>query len=201
VEDPSGARVPGCEVRAANLDSSHIEITRADLAGQFRFDAIPAGRYSVEVRSPGFAVLSMPARVEANQPAVLAARLTVGQLSETVTITGARPSPAAAPAAATPPQRIRVGGNVQAAKLLRRVAPVYPEDLKAKGITGTVSLRGVVTKAGDLTDLAVVNTDVDPGLATAAMEAARHWLYQPSLLNGQPVAVLTTIDVRFELEQ
>jgi hypothetical protein len=32
-------------------------------------------------------------------------------------------------------------------------------------------------------------------------EAARHWLYQPSLLNGEPVAVPTTIDFQFELPQ
>jgi len=47
----------------------------------------------------------------------------------------------------------------------------------------------------------VVNTDVDPGLASAAMEAAAHWLYQPSMLNGEPVAVMTTIDIKFELVQ
>jgi outer membrane biosynthesis protein TonB len=46
----------------------------------------------------------------------------------------------------------------------------------------------------------LVNTDSDPGLVAAAVEAARRWVYQPSLLNGQAVAVLTTIDFRFELQ-
>jgi TonB family protein len=204
VEDPTGARVPRCEVRAMNLDSSQVVTTRAGEAGLFRFDAIPVGRYSLEVRQAGFKVLKMQVRVEANQPADVTARLTVGEVSEVLTVTGARPSPAPAPAPAAAPlprQRIRVGGNVQPAKIVAKVGPVYPEDLKAKGVAGTVTLRGVITKEGYLDHLEVVNTDVDPGLATAAMDAARHWLYQPSLLNGEPVAVLTSIEFRFELPQ
>ena len=202
VEDPSGARVPRCEVRLANLDGSNERVTHADFAGQFRFAAIPVGRYSLEVRSAGFAALKMQPRVEANQEAVLTARLAVGQVLESVTIVGARPAAAPAPAAAPQPAvRIRVGGMVQPAKVLRRVPPVYPEDLKAKGVTGTVTLRGVIAKDGRLTDLELVNTEIDPGLVTAAMEAARRWVYQPSLLNGEPVAVPTTIDLQFELQQ
>jgi hypothetical protein len=64
-----------------------------------------------------------------------------------------------------------------------------------------VHLIGIVTKQGYLDGLHSVNTDVDPGLAAAAVEAASHWLYQPSLLNGQPVAVITAIDITFELVQ
>jgi TonB family protein len=206
VEDPTGARVPRCEVRAMNLDSSQVVTMRAGEAGLFRFDAIPVGRYSLEVRQAGFKVLKMQVLVEANQPADVTARLTVGEVSEVLTVTGARPSPAPAPAAAPaaaplPGQRIRVGGHVQPAKIIAKVGPVYPQDLKAKGVTGTVTVRGVITKEGYLDHLEVVNTDVDPGLATAAMDAARHWLYQPSLLNGEPVAVLTSIEFRFELPQ
>jgi protein TonB len=42
---------------------------------------------------------------------------------------------------------------------------------------------------------------VKPGLAAAALDAVRQWRYQPTLLNGQPVEVVTAIDIRFELEQ
>jgi len=47
----------------------------------------------------------------------------------------------------------------------------------------------------------VVNTDVHPGLAQAALDAVSQWRYEPTLLNGQPVEVITTIEVAFELDQ
>jgi protein TonB len=42
---------------------------------------------------------------------------------------------------------------------------------------------------------------VHPGLAQAALDAVRQWRYQPTLLNGQPVEIVTNIDVTFELDQ
>jgi protein TonB len=47
----------------------------------------------------------------------------------------------------------------------------------------------------------VINTTVHPGLAQAALDAVRQWRYQPTLLNGQPVEVVTNIEVTFELDQ
>jgi protein TonB len=40
----------------------------------------------------------------------------------------------------------------------------------------------------------------DPGLIKAAMDAVRQWQYQPTLLNGVPVQVVTTITVAFRLD-
>ena len=198
VEDPSAARVPGCEVTARNLDGTNVEVTRADPAGVYRFTAIPPGRYAVEARSAGFATLRVGiVVVTAGQTTTANARLEIGQMSESVVVKG----PAATAAAAPSPRaagRIRVGGNVQACKLIAKIDPVYPPDLKAQGITGTVVIRAIVTKEGYLSSLQVANTDVNAGLATAAMDAVKHWLYQPTLLNGEPVEVLTTITVDFQ---
>ena len=47
----------------------------------------------------------------------------------------------------------------------------------------------------------VINTTVNPGLAQAALDAVRQWRYQPTLLNGQPVEIVTNIEVTFELDQ
>jgi protein TonB len=38
-------------------------------------------------------------------------------------------------------------------------------------------------------------------LSDAAVESVRQWRYQPTLLNGQPVEVVTTISVNFRLDQ
>ena len=45
-----------------------------------------------------------------------------------------------------------------------------------------------------------MSSEVDPELSRAALDAVRQWRYSPTLLNGQPVEVLTTIRVTFQLE-
>ena len=39
----------------------------------------------------------------------------------------------------------------------------------------------------------------EPVLADAAIPAVWQWVYRPTLLNGQPVEVLTQVDVNFTL--
>jgi len=95
------------------------------------------------------------------------------------------------------PQRVTVGGQVQAAKLINKTAPQYPEVAKAAHVTGTVVLRAVISKNGGIEKLQLVSGP--PLLAKAAMDAVTEWRYQPTVLNGQPVEVDTTIDVVFSL--
>ena len=126
--------------------------------------------------------------------------LPLGQINENVTVRGTRPALAPdAPRRTAVPIRIPVGGNVQAAKLLTKVDPAYPADLKQQGIAGTVLVRAVVSTTGDTLSPEVINT-VHPGLAQAALDAVRQWRYQPTLLNGQPVEVVTTVTVTFVLD-
>jgi protein TonB len=97
------------------------------------------------------------------------------------------------------PQRIRVGGNVQQAKLVRQPRPVYPPLARQARIQGTVRLTAVIAKDGTIQELQVVNGH--PLLVPAALEAVKQWVYQPTLLNGEPVEVITQIDVNFTLSQ
>ncbi|MGA3168787.1 MAG: energy transducer TonB [Terriglobia bacterium] len=39
----------------------------------------------------------------------------------------------------------------------------------------------------------------DPDLAQAATDAVKQWRYEPTLLNGDPIEIVTTIAVRFRL--
>jgi TonB family protein len=94
---------------------------------------------------------------------------------------------------------IRVGGNVQAARALYKVPPEYPKEARKKGISGTVRLHVIVAKDGSIKQLEVVSGH--PLLQQAALDAVRQWRYQPTLLNGAPVEVDTTIDVIFALNQ
>jgi protein TonB len=62
---------------------------------------------------------------------------------------------------------------------------------------GTVKFEATISKDGSIINLAVVSGP--PLLIPAAMEAVKQWKYRPTLLNGEPVEVLTTIDVNFSL--
>lgn len=112
-----------------------------------------------------------------------------------------RAEPVFAPAQADssqPPQRIRVGGSVQQSKLIHQVPPKYPPLAKQARIQGTVRLRATIAKDGSVRDLEVVSGH--PLLVESALEAVRQWRYQQTLLNGEPVEVITMIDINFTLE-
>jgi len=94
---------------------------------------------------------------------------------------------------------LRVGGNVQAARIINRVQPVYPPLARQTRISGTVRLHAIIGKDGTIQQLEVMNGH--PLLQQAALDAVRQWRYQPTLLNGDPVEVDTTIDVIFSLNQ
>ena len=95
------------------------------------------------------------------------------------------------------PQRIRVGSNVQAAKLIRQPKPIYPPLAKQARISGHVILNAIIGKDGAIQNLTVASGH--PLLVPAAMEAVKQWVYQPTLLNGEPAEVMTQIDVNFAL--
>jgi len=96
---------------------------------------------------------------------------------------------------AAPPLRIAIAGNVQAARLINRVQPVYPEEASKGKISGTVKLHAIIAKDGKIQQIQVISGH--PLLVQAAIDAVRQWQYQPTLLNGQPVEVDTEIDVIF----
>lgn len=95
--------------------------------------------------------------------------------------------------------RIKIGGDVQAAKIVQKVQPVYPDAARTAGIEGTVILRAVIGMDGTPLSLKVMNNQIDPDLAKAAVEAVSKWRYQSTLLNGEPIEVDTTIMVKFTL--
>jgi periplasmic protein TonB len=108
------------------------------------------------------------------------------------------PPPKEAPKPVTP-KSIRVGGNVQAAKLVRQPKPSYPPLAKQARIQGTVRFNAVIGRDGTIQNLTLASGH--PLLVPAATEAVRQWVYQPTLLNGEPVEVVTQIDVNFTLSQ
>lgn len=96
-------------------------------------------------------------------------------------------------------QIIKVGGNVEQANLISKVTPAYPAEAKQDRIQGKVTLQVVIDKEGRVEEVSVLAGP--DALVQAAVEAVRQWVYRPTLLNGDPVKVQTTVDVNFTLAQ
>ena len=88
-------------------------------------------------------------------------------------------------------------GNVQSARLVNKVQPVYPALARQARIEGVVRLHAIIGKDGSIEQLEVISGH--RLLQQAALDAVRQWVYQPTLLEGKPVEVDTTIDVAFQL--
>jgi TonB family protein len=104
--------------------------------------------------------------------------------------------------AATPgeaPKSIKVGGNAASENLVQKINPTYPAEAKANRIQGVVRFTVTIGKDGRVQNMTLVSGD--PVLAQAAKDAVQQWVYRPTLLNGNPVEVVTTVDVNFTLTQ
>ena len=99
----------------------------------------------------------------------------------------------------TQPTRIRLGGVVTLAKLIYQPKLEYPELARISRTEGAVELEAVIGKDGTIEELKVLRGH--PLLVNAAIQAVRHWRYQPTLLNGEPVEVVTEITVNFKLAE
>jgi TonB family protein len=198
VTDPTGAVVANAS--AAVIDQSGVrETTATSQIGRYTFANIAPGYYTVEVRAPGFAVFRLDNLALVNGGKLeIDAHLAVGGLNERITVAAqGTPRPSAAGTGARGP--IRVGGNVQAPSLIQQVNPVYPGFLQAQGIEGTVILSALISKQGVPTSLRVLKNPGKEDFVTAALSAVEQWRYQPTLLNGEPIEVLTTVQVDFKL--
>ena len=86
---------------------------------------------------------------------------------------------------------------VQAANLLKRVTPIYPPVAKTTRVQGTVRFNATIGTNGQIRNLQIVSGPAQ--LRQAASDAVRQWVYKPMTRNGQPVEVVTQIDVNFTL--
>jgi TonB family protein len=80
----------------------------------------------------------------------------------------------------------------------RPVLLAYPAEAKAKHLTGKVLFHAIIAQDGSVKGLTVIRS-ADPLFVPAAVAAVQSWRYHPYLLNGQPVAVDTTITVIFTM--
>ena len=94
---------------------------------------------------------------------------------------------------------VRIGGGVSEANVIHRVQPLYPPLARTTHVEGTVEFTATISKDGTIENLQLVRGH--PLLVNAAREAILQWRYRPTLLNGEPVEVITDIIVKFTLGQ
>ena len=92
---------------------------------------------------------------------------------------------------------IRVEPAGQQRRLIRSIAPEYPDVARLAGIEGDVTLRILVSEDGTIGDITPLSGP--PVLARAAIRAVAHWRYAPVLVDGRPVGVVSTVTLAFRL--
>jgi periplasmic protein TonB len=122
----------------------------------------------------------------------------IGGMISNIPVAAPPPPPPVKAAAPAAPQRIRVGGNVQEARLSKKIVPTYPPLARSARIAGVVRFNAVIGTDGRIQNLQLVTGH--PLLVPSAQAAVSQWVYQPTLLNGEPVEVMTQIDVNFTLQ-
>ena len=201
IHDPSGTGVANATIIMSNHEANTVDMTTTDREGNFAFKALPAGNYELQVLKPGFETYRVPqVSLDTGRDFSESFTLQVGAITEHVMVVP-EDSTKPVPVEKTPGQasRLSVGGNIQAAKLITKPQPVYPESARSAGVSGTVILHAVIGMEGKPLSLRVMNSQVDPDLARSAVEAVSQWRYTPTLLNGEPIEVDTTIMVNFTL--
>ncbi len=130
--------------------------------------------------APGGSLYVPPPPVSAQKPNIPAPQATKAQ-----------PAPAAANSSS------RVGGVAQPATIVRRVAAVYPSIAKAGHISGIVRVRATIGTNGKVKRATAMSGPQI--LRNAAVDSVMKWLYNPAILDGEPVEIETQVDVSFQM--
>lgn len=195
--DPSGAAIPNAKVSIYDPDTSATQETTTTADGKFVFGNLPAGQYILRIEKPGFASLFREFNVQPDSKVERGLVLKLGPAQEQGNAQAAGGERAAYPQPSNP-QQLRIGGAAEQAKLIHKVQPLYPTSAKAAGVQGKVLLDTVISADGIPQEIRVISSPSDD-LTQSALDAVRQWRYSPTLLNGQPVEVVTEVMVNYTL--
>ena len=192
VHDSNGGGIADAKVTLTNPDATTKEESVTAPDGRFQFSGGGPGQYILRIEKPGFVSIFREFDLKADS-----------NMEREFTMP-AEGSPAVADTLATggegQPKNIRVGGQVAESNLIRKVQPTYPMAAKAERTQGTVELEVAISQDGVPTEIQVVRSPSDD-LSASALEAVRQWRYRPTLLNGNPVSILTSVIVHYTLSR
>jgi len=94
---------------------------------------------------------------------------------------------------------LRVGGDVKAPVVIRKVEPVYTEEARSQRITGIVIVEATIGRDGLVKNVTVLKP-LPFGLDQAAVDAVKQWQFKPATRNGEPVDVVFNLTINFRLQ-
>jgi TonB family protein len=93
---------------------------------------------------------------------------------------------------------VRAVGEIKPPKLVKEVAPVYPEVARQSRVEGIVILEATTDIYGRVETIKVLRSI--PLLDQSAIDAVKQWVYEPMIIDGKARPVIFTVTVRFQLE-
>jgi hypothetical protein len=96
--------------------------------------------------------------------------------------------------AASEPQLVSAGSL--SGRETKRVSPSYPQMAKSHNVTGTVRVFAIVDENGKIW---ITNSEGPTLLRAAAEDAAKSWVFPPSIFNNRPARIAGYIDFEFKL--
>jgi TonB family protein len=185
--DPKGSPVADAKASIYNPATSMKKEVATSSDGKFTFEGLAAGEYILRVEKPGFPTLFREFKVLDNSTVDQGMVLGDNNKQTDNKQTGGEQ-----------PKQLRVKGDVEQANLIYKLTPVYPVSAKNGRIQGKVELEAVISNEGNVQELQVISSPSDD-LSQSALQAVSQWRYRPTLLNGDPISVVTDITVNYTL--
>lgn len=198
VFDPNGAAILNAKIQLYNPDTGAKLEAISDGEGKFSIDAESAGEYILRIDKAGYDSVLRAFDLQADTKIERGLMMSVGKASRDVDNGAKLASPE--PGQTSSPDRVRIGGIVAQSNLSYKKQPVYPQAAKDAHVQGKVELETVISREGVPTEIRVTSSPSDD-LSQSALEAVRQWRYKPTLLNGNPVEVVTEVLVNYTLSQ
>jgi beta-lactamase regulating signal transducer with metallopeptidase domain len=215
--DQFGGLLPGAAVRLTQVATGSSQSSSSNRSGAFSFAGLPPGDYELVTDLPGFIPVTIVVRAEQSQTVRRYIAVPIGTVEETIHVTcrtadlrASRPSAPAGsttPGATGPRQGSRgaepklpatftggIGGQIKAPTKLSHTNPVCPTGVTPESTV--VRLTGRIGIDGLFTDLHEVSNTPAPYVASA-LDAARQWVFTPTLLNGAPIEANINVTVSY----
>jgi TonB family protein len=107
----------------------------------------------------------------------------------------APPPPPTPPSTSTTQDIEQVPESVSQSRAITKVKPDYPPTAKKLKATGKVEVEITISEVGIVIEATAVSGHL--ALRSAAVEAARNWVFKPAMLNGAPVRVKSVLTFVF----
>jgi hypothetical protein len=216
--DPFGGLLPGVSLKLTQVATGSSQSSSTNRAGAFSFSGLAAGDYDLVTDLPGFLAVRNTLHAEPGTTVRRHITVPIGTVQETIHVTCAAADLSAsrptAPTSSTTPSASRgqagpngtepkipatftggIGGQIKAPTKLSHTNPVCPT-----GVTpgaAVVRLEGRIGIDGLFSDLHDAGSDVQPAYVTSAMDAARRWVFTPTLLNGAPIEANINVRISY----